>query len=60
MKGTTKMCPPLNYSFTVQGKFSSNYLTWLEIRVSRCGSLYNNSVPCANQSTFDAAFALSG
>ena len=44
----------------MQGKFSSNYLTWLEVRTSKCGSLYNNSVPCANQSAFDAIFAFRG
>ena len=52
MNGQTKMCPPLNYSSSIEGKYSLG-INWVEVRVSKCGSLYNNSIPCANQTQVD-------
>ena len=52
MYGQTKMCPPLNYSSSIEGKYSLG-INWVEVRVSKCGSLYNNSIPCANQTQVD-------
>jgi hypothetical protein len=47
------LCPPLNYSFSLQGKYTSPNMQLIEIRVNKCNDSLDPSRPCANSSTID-------
>jgi hypothetical protein len=47
------LCPPLNYSFSLQGKFTSPDMKEIEIGVYKCNDALDPSRPCANSTTID-------
>ena len=60
MRGDYKLCPPLNFSSTIEGLYSTNTIKFFEIEITRCGSTFNTSVPCLNQSDLDTVFSQNG
>jgi hypothetical protein len=48
------LCPPLNYSFPVEGKYTSPSIKLLEIRVAQCNSTLDPLRPCLSNPALDA------
>ena len=56
MQGTKWLCAQANTSFFVEGKWTSDMFSYLEINVLGCGTVYTN-VNCVNNTTLAAKLA---
>ncbi len=52
MNGTNWLCPSFNSTFYVEGKWTSETYSFLDLSVRTCGSV-NINATCANQSEID-------
>ena len=60
MKMSEKVCPPINSSFLISGKYIQQNMRGLEIRVHQCDNTTNSSRSCANDSFIDAYVTIAG
>ena len=54
------LCPPKDYNFTLQGKYTSEISQAILLNVGKCNNSIDPSRPCVNQSIIDAMQANSG
>jgi hypothetical protein len=60
MRASRWVCPPLNYSYELKGKFTSRTQSSLSVHISACNSSLNLSRTCVNESVIDAMIAFQG
>ena len=55
-----RLCPPLNYSYDIMGKFTSREMKQIEVRLSKCNDTLDPLRPCVNQSVIDGMITALG
>ena len=60
MGGAWRLCPPLNYTYEISGKFASGIMRGLSVGILPCNSSSNTSRQCANDTFIDDLITLAG
>ena len=60
MSAAQRMCVPLNESFEISGKLSTNQRKVVALRIKTCNSSLNSSRPCANQTLLTSLMSTTG